>query len=182
MMGERVRMAMVWMSRCFHSRGFGIQSPWAYAFVRYVVNEHWPYHAYEDLASDMPTESLVSQKLWRFYLRLANFRQQTPWSVVTKPGVSDAHLFAITRYIHTGCRQAQVTVCPLSPELQHADDASGLLGGMVVVEDIGRNREQRAFWKRLASDSRATVSFDLYYCGIVFYDVRVYRQQYIVNF
>ena len=42
-------MMAVWLSRINHCRGFGVQSPSAYAFIRYVVNEHYPYYAYEDL-------------------------------------------------------------------------------------------------------------------------------------
>ena len=36
-----------WLLRCRYSRGFGIQSPSAYSFERYVVNEHDPYYAYD---------------------------------------------------------------------------------------------------------------------------------------
>lgn len=62
---------LVWLSRIHHSWGFGIQSPTDYAFVRYVVNEHWPYYAYENLLDD----DWMQQKLGRLYFRLANWRQ-----------------------------------------------------------------------------------------------------------
>lgn len=39
----------VYLSRLHRSLGFGIQSPTDYAFVRYVINEHWQYYAYQQL-------------------------------------------------------------------------------------------------------------------------------------
>ena len=45
---------VVWAVRIGHCRGFGVQSPWAYRMVRYVINEHWPYYAYAPLAARFP--------------------------------------------------------------------------------------------------------------------------------
>ena len=64
---------LVWLSRIHCCRGFGIQSPTDYAFVRYVVNEHWPYYAYDVLRDD----DWLREKLGRLYMRLANWRQPT---------------------------------------------------------------------------------------------------------
>jgi hypothetical protein len=59
------------MHRCL---GFGIQSPKDYAFVRYVINEKWPYYAYERLGKN---DDWRTRKLGRLYMRLANWRQPT---------------------------------------------------------------------------------------------------------
>ena len=40
------------MRRIGHCRGFGIQSPTDFMFVREVVNEHWPYYAYTETGKD----------------------------------------------------------------------------------------------------------------------------------
>ena len=37
-----------WLCRCKYCRGFGVQSPSAYSFIRYVINEHYPYYAYSE--------------------------------------------------------------------------------------------------------------------------------------
>ena len=68
---NRLRRLLVWLSRIHQCRGFGIQSPSDYAFVRYVVNEHWPYYAYDVL----PPDDWQRRKLGRLYFRLANWRQ-----------------------------------------------------------------------------------------------------------
>ena len=81
---------LVWLSRIHCCRGFGIQSPTDYAFVRYVVNEHWPYYAYDVLRED----DWLREKLGRLYMRLANWRQPT---VI----LSDDYL----QWFHAGCHQ-----------------------------------------------------------------------------
>ena len=39
----------IWLRRAKYSRGFGVQSPSAYQFIRYVLTEHYPYYAYQPL-------------------------------------------------------------------------------------------------------------------------------------
>ena len=70
---NQLRRWLIWLSRIHRCRGFGIQSPTDYAFVRYVVNEHWPYYAYDSL----PDDPWLTSKLGKLYFRLANWRQPT---------------------------------------------------------------------------------------------------------
>ena len=69
---EWLQTVGVWLSRITYCRGFGIQSPSAYRFVRYVINEHYPYYAYADLQKRVPVESRVALRLLRLCLRVAN--------------------------------------------------------------------------------------------------------------
>ena len=52
---------------------------------------------------------------------------------------------------------------------------------LLVIEGIGHNAAAKALWQKLLNDNRTGITFDLYYCGIVFFDKR-YKQNYIVNF
>lgn len=52
----------VYLSRLHRSLGFGIQSPTDYAFVRYVINEHWQYYAYQQL--DEQDDNWLRRKAW----------------------------------------------------------------------------------------------------------------------
>ena len=72
---SRLKRLWIWLRRCSHSRGFGVQSPWAYSFIRYVVSEHYPYYAYDELRQRYAEADAVTRKLAEFYFRLANFRQ-----------------------------------------------------------------------------------------------------------
>ena len=53
---------------------------------------------------------------------------------------------------------------------------------MMVVEDIHKKQETKEFWKSVVNDERTGVTFDLYYCGIIFFDKKRYKENYIVNF
>ncbi|MDE6647144.1 MAG: hypothetical protein K2K03_04825 [Prevotella sp.] len=165
---------LVWLSRIHRCRGFGIQSPTDYAFVRYVVNEHWPYYAYEELKGD----DWLTEKLGRLYFRLANWRQ--PQTMV-----ADRY----QRYWQAGCRKTVFTATVATVELarvevedraawesvvQHCDEHS-----VVVVEGIWRSRAQ---WQAIKCDERTGITFDLYYCGIVFFEKKRYKHHYTINF
>ena len=70
-----IKRFVVWLRRARYSRGFGVQSPWAYRFIRYVVNEHYPYYKYEHLAEQVYGIDKTTRKLCKFYFRLANYQQ-----------------------------------------------------------------------------------------------------------
>lgn len=64
-----------WLCRCKYSRGFGVQSPSAYSFIRYVINEHYPYYAYSELEERYEMPGRLQHKLGRLLFRLANYWQ-----------------------------------------------------------------------------------------------------------
>lgn len=174
---NHLHQAWVWLRRIGHCRGFGIQSPTDYRFVRYVVNEHWPYYAYRQTGLN---DSPLRRKLGRLYFRLANYLQ--PWTVVDLLGYDE--------YLRAGCRKAvvrhQLSVGSSSPLiLAPASAGIGKLldscgpDSVLVVEDIGHSPDA---WRTVCSSQRVTVAFDLYYCGIAFFDPQRSRQLYIVNF
>lgn len=185
---------IVWMRRIRHSRGFGVQSPYDYRFIRYVVNEHWPYYAYDELERELPDIDSQTRKLCRLYFRIANWRQ--PRTIIDYQPETEAY----SRYMQRGCKRAQTSPCP--PEgrgdfvlelcrislkgdceafyerlVPQADEHS-----VLIIERIKRDREAKAFWERVKSDERTGVTFDLYYCGIVFFNKKRYKQNYVVNF
>jgi hypothetical protein len=50
---------------------------------------------------------------------------------------------------------------------------------VLVVEGIQRDKR---FWRELISDHRTGITFDLYYCGIVLFDKKRQKKNYIINF
>lgn len=171
--------AFVWLKRIRHCRGFGIQSPTDYSFVRDVVNEQRPYYAYGEVGL---TDDWLRSKLGRLYFRLANYVQ--PDVIVDLIGYTD--------YLSAGCRKAAITKS-LSNDFGNgpalvvvrADDVSSALLShcvdktMLVVEDIGTHHRQ---WQTVEQWPAATVTFDLYYCGIATFNPQRAKQHYIVNF
>jgi len=165
---------MIWLSRIHCCRGFGIQSPTDYAFVRYVVNEHWPYYAYDELTD---ADWLV-EKLGRLYFRLANWRQPQ-------------HLLKddYQRYWQAGCRKTTFVDTLQKVELARlpVDDHESwqrILSkcdedSVLVVEGIWQNWRR---WREMVNDEHVTTAFDLYYCGILLFDKKHYKHHYKINF
>ena len=173
----RLKHIWVWLNRINHSRGFGIQSPTDYAFVRYVINEHWPYYQYDELGKG---DDWLTRKLGRLYFRIANWRQ---------PKVMVSHDYQ--DYLHAGCDQAEIKEDADKADLivmkmdgdyrtrmkriyqQVSDDS------ILIVEGIWKDMD---FWREVAGDERSRITFDLYYCGLVMFDKKRHKMNYIINF
>ncbi len=164
------------LRRIGHCQGFGIQSPNDYWFVRYVVNEHWPYYQYDSVGLG---DKWLTKKTGRLCLRIANWRQ--PATVICSEELKP--------YIHAGCQRAEVTtegtkadmaVIETENEERVMQTANSMdEAGILIVRDIAHHPE---LWQRIASLERTRVMFDLYYCGIVFFDQKRKKQNYIINF
>ena len=166
---------LVWLSRVTCCRGFGIQSPTDYRFVRYVVNKHWPYYAY----SELPDDDWLTRKLGRLYFRLSNWRQ--PHTMLADKW---------QRYWQAGCRKTcfQPSL-PDKVELARVDidDEDGFDAllplvderSVIVVEGLWRNWHR---WHTIVSNSRVGTTFDLYYCGILWFDKQRTSHHYKINF
>jgi hypothetical protein len=173
---NRLKKLMVWIGRVWHCRGFGIQSPTDFRFVNDVVNEHWPYYAYSELGKD---DGWLRKKLGRLYMRLANYAQ--PETIADMIGYAD--------YLRAGCRNSSIVSHPATTHPQMilaaaSPDTTRLLDfcdakTMMVIENIEHNR---TMWKDTINDDRVAIAFDLYYCGILFFDHKRAKQTYIVNF
>ena len=176
---QRVKHFFIWLSRITHCRGFGIQSPTDYWLVRYVINEHWPYYHYSDVGQK---DDWLRRKLGRLYMRLSNWRQP---SIV----VSDDY----RTYFVAGCAKANVVSHAAFDgnklDLVRFDIASDVNISRIynkvdeqtvlVVEGIYRNMK---LWREIVADERTGICFDLYYCGLVFFDKKRIKQHYIINF
>ena len=199
----KIRRALVWLRRSRHSRGFGVQSPWAYRFIRYVINEHYPYYSYGDLKSKWKKRGKKELKMCRLYFRISNYLQ-SPFALDYS---YSGDMFA--DYVKSGCRRTHIyNVSPqmsgeeidlvldnlesipflritlqgdyrtmFEKSLRKADNKS-----LFVVEGINSSKDAKAFWKEIVSSERFTTTFDLYYCGIIFFDHKRYKENYIVNF
>lgn len=195
---SQIGSLLVWLRRSRHSRGFGVQSPWAYRFIRYVVNEHYPYYAYDDLSRLYEGYPKQIQKLCRLYFRIANFWQAE--QVLDYSAASENDVIRLYgTFMKMGCNKLEVVpvhhagdfscvrLMRLSVEgnyWQVFEKAVSLANAstMIIVEQIKRDKESRTFWKSIVDDARCISTFDLYYCGIIFFDKKRYKENYVVNF
>lgn len=188
---NRLRRFLIWLLRCGHSRGFGIQSPTDYAFVRYVINEHYSYYGYQDMRKQFPSLSPDRRKLTELYFRLSNWLQADYAIVCTDD--KDVCL----GYVASGCAKTKewgdksfegierhrvlaVLGNDADPGLLDVLTEKASASTLVVIEDIyGSNRKS---WKSLLDNDNVRVSFDLYYAGIATFDKTRYKTNYIINF
>jgi len=185
---NRFMQALVWLRRIHRCRGFGIQSPTDYQFVREVVNEHSPYYAYSVVGLH---DSWSRKKIGRLCLRVANHLQ--PKTIIDMAGYGE--------YLAAGCRTA--TLCNaledtemaartlernataatlVVADVRHATPELLNLCGKdttLILEGIGKHKRQ---WETVRAHNGVTVSFDLYYCGIATFNDKRAKQNYIVNF
>ena len=173
----RLKHIFVWLSRFNHCRGFGIQSPTDYWFVRYVINEHWPYYQYEELGCH---DDWLTRKLGFLYFRLSNWRQ--PKTITSTD---------YRTYLQAGCWTAlfsndanHTDFILLSFEGDYRSRVSYIYNkvdaqSVMILEGI---RKDMDYWREIIDDERTGVTFDLYYCGIVLFDKSRYKQNYIINF
>jgi len=195
-MNYKVQRYLHWLRRIKYCRGFGVQSPSAYRFIRYVINEHYPYYAYDELRKELTRLDSLTRKRMELYFRVANFRQASLWLDFCE--CNDV----IATYVGRGCHATQVRritdlqqitaddrievlrICPtagseavLEAALQQADDHT-----LFIIEDIGYNDTAKRMWQKLLESDITSVSYDLYYLGIAFFDRKRYKNNYIVNF
>ena len=170
----QLKAAAVWLRRIGHCRGFGIQSPSDYWLVRYVINEHWPYYQYERLGRN---DDWLTRKQGRLCFRIANWRQ---------PAVIESSAFR--DYLQAGCRKAvwgeSSELMVLSLEGDWRSRLSYIYNkvsadSVLVVTGLSKARD---VWREIVNDERAVLTFDLYYCGIVLFDKKRNKKNYIVNF
>ena len=175
---NKLTRLFVWLSRFKYRLGFGIQSPNDYYFVRNVVLEKWPYYKYQEL--DKTVDDWLARKLGHLYFRLANWRQ--PNIIVDNE---------LSPYWKAGCKRSIVT-----NEQQPADiirihlstltqqEISDIISNakektILVIEDICKNKQ---LWQDIIQNLKATVTYDLYYCGLVMFDKQHSKKNYIINF
>ncbi len=197
---------LVWLSRLGQCRGFGVQSPWAYNFVRYVINEHWPFYSYRPLRYQFPQLSRAERKTCEFMLRLANFSQPEKIVSLCCGDLADKLLEA---YFAAGCKKTGYVVCSntcdLKAELEKRimerpiivviDAASVSLdaetlsalgsladGDYVVALDINAASHAKKNWQCFAHSMERGLTFDLYYAGVAYIDRKRYREHFKINF
>lgn len=194
---EWLQIVGVWLSRIAYCRGFGIQSPSAYRFVRYVINEHYPYYAYADLQRRLPVKSRVALRLLRLCLRVANEVQ--PRYVLD---YSDALNAERQEYLCAGARRARILIVTegdavpadidgervvIRTDVRHTESLLSLLpridgSSVVMVDGIHRDARSREAWQAIVDSSHAVVCYDLYYTGIVMMDQSKHKRCYTINF
>lgn len=194
---------LVWLTRTTHCRGFGIQSPNDYWFACNVVNDHKAYKEYERLSSTHRCTNPIEQKLHRLNFRIARWlKPQVCLNCTSESDIRATYIAAgnpETKVINTPCDRNKATITEainntgsvdmacLSTETISMDDIEKIMKkcnqhSVMIAEGIKRNKTCRDKWKKIVNSESTGITFDLYYCGIAFFDTSRYKQNYIINF
>lgn len=182
----------MWFGRFLCRKGYGVQSPLAYRFIRSVVAESWPYYAYDELRKNVKCRSKAERRKCEFYLRLSNYLQPSLW--LDSPFCEDAS----REYIAAGCRRVKfesLSTSDFADQMAQAgvirffsqhDPMSAYqsvlpfmaFDSVLIVEDLQTDKTMSGFWKEIAGSDAVTLSFDLDQLGIAFYMKRSQKQHY----
>lgn len=180
-----IRRLLARILRIPRTRGFGVQSPFAYYFIRHVVLEHSLYYSYSSLEAHGGL-NVRTRSIGRLLFRLSNFVGRKVWFIPHKPSLSTYQL-----YIHLGSWSSTFTFSPHvsynaalvyahSEFIEHFSYFQSC--SVLVVLGIHNNRNTSNTWKRLVNQSNCSVAFDLFDLGIVFFDQPVVKNTYKVNY
>lgn len=174
-----------------HRCGYGIHSPYAYGLVTGVVYERTPFYAYKELHTTRDGATL-REKDDRLMLRLSNFQQ--PATAFISESVSGV----TRRYLAAGCKQCRWIDATADQEAQsiRADMlvACGECCVDFAAQHINRHSEKALFvlhgirsdkkveqkWKDICLEPNVRLSFDLYDIGLLSFDPRFPKTNYIV--
>lgn len=184
--------------RMLNSRGYGIQSPYAYTFLLDVVRQENPYYDYARLHSERTyTESAVdnTEEVDKLLFRISNFVQ--PDNILVPEG------WVMSRdYLSAGCRKSAVMsyadkddLCQLVESqpildmvcMDHLQTAYHIKDRLLsrissksifIIKNI---RQNPSLWQELQTEDRVRQIFDLYNWGIVFFNPVLTRGKYFVN-
>ena len=179
------QLIRIW--RWKHSNGFGVQSPTDYRFVCDII-----------YGMSFEHSDKGANRVEALYSRLVQYWKPKTVSVV---GANSEQFLPIVRHacdahVSTGYRLADAASPLRRLILVDADcliDDSHLSRAtflpavtdenlMVVVLGIHQNRPSCNKWKTILKDERVRISFDLYDVGILLFDPKRVKQDYIINF
>jgi hypothetical protein len=183
-----------------YSKGFGVQSPFAYSFITEIVNQTGLYYNYCELDKLYGANGNIRSRLAKLYFRLTNYCQP---NVVVEYCTSTDSLEKAFHLAHDGIDfkrlDSSIIDVPYVENLTNIDIFRVVLdnyfrvvferlllkvtsNSVFILEGIHDNNETKAFWYEVVENKNVVVTFDLYYVGIVFFNKDYYKQNYVVNF
>ncbi len=181
-----IKTILAWLSRLGRCRGFGIQSPWAFHLVCDAINTHRWNNLFADIEAHLPHKTKWHERrLCRLTVKLARhygFTEVAAGSGAPKcfgeymrrAGIKVAAEKPVPMAV-VNCSDEDTA--PMEEFVQNANPHS-----IMLVYGIHADRKATAKWRKLQSDGRTGITFDVYYAGIVFFDHHIYKQHYVIEF
>jgi len=195
---------------CRHFRyrcGYGVHSPSDFFLITSVIYEALPYYAYETLRKTPTSKErpYYREKVNRLLFRLVNFYHP---STLMEVGEGNGDALRYMRAARPSMKsvgldgESKNTMLCLKDELEQMKNVGFLHIGptsyymevfekvfpylneqsCVVVGEIHTSKQREEWWKKLIQDERVRISFDLHDIGILLFEAKRFKQNYIVNF
>lgn len=183
-----------WLRRFRKRCGYNIHSPFAFNFVTGVVYEAGIFYAYANLESkgvNIPKRARLKDD--RLVFRVVNFA--APKSIAAFG--PDTEAFKHTCSYIQAARNCPLQINPidstLNPDFLYTDcddweqHVAKLLPNThdrstLLIKGIHRSPASRRAWKELIALPQVRVSFDLYDFGICFFEKRLNKENFIINY
>lgn len=203
-----VRRIWNWCRRFRHRCGYGVHSPSDFFLITSVIYEKSPYYAYDELKAFPSSRRLphYREKVDKLLFRLVNyFRPATLVEIGEGNGDAIRYMRAARKSMVSVSLKGldkEETLRNLQQELVKMEQVDFLHiahtpyykevfelvfpylneRSCVVVGSIYESKERENWWKQLLVDDRVRLMFDLYDIGLMFFDSKRYKQNFIVNF
>lgn len=157
--------------RAPRTRGFGVQSPTDYHFIRHVVAQTFPYYAYKQLESNTTHLSKREVEILRFYLRLANYVQDRfPIYIIGKENLGNITKELRQKFMAAGSRKAVVHQSSRMPAAITPDTQC-----VLIIENLHYSKQM------LTESDSPKVIFDMNDIAVAFCDPKRYKTTYKIN-
>ena len=187
-------MKNMFLRRWLNTRGYGVQSPFAFNFLHDVIRQKIPYYAYGELRKSRRPDEINTVQEDEMLFRIANFAQ-------TKSIIMPAEWKGSSRYLSAGCTTAQIEfytndnvaqtierqdplgiVCYNQPQnfleteqllLSKTDEQTiCIIKNLLLAPEI---------WNIILQDDKVSVLFDIRNWGILFINTKLTHGRYYIT-
>lgn len=201
-----LKRPFIWLSRFRYRCGYGVHSPFAFSLITDVIYEKRPYYAYQSLQEEQKKMMREhgwkkgSRKINRFLFRLVNRMQPATIVEVGCPSATSLYLQSAkpsADYLFAADLSELFLDAGVPVDFLYLNDyrhpelieetfricvSRTTPGSVFVVYGICYSKVMKTLWKRLQTDERVGITFDLYDVGLLFFDKTKIKQDYKVNF
>lgn len=201
-----LKRPFIWLSRFRYRCGYGVHSPFAFSLITDVIYEKRPYYAYQSLQEEQ--KKMMKEHGWKkgsrkincFLFRLVNRMQPATIVEVGCPSATSLYLQSAkpsADYLFAADLSELFLDAGVPVDFLYLNDyrhpelieetfricvSRTTPGSVFVVYGICYSKAMKTLWKRLQTDERVSITFDLYDVGLLFFDKTKIKQDYKVNF
>lgn len=188
------------INRWRQTRGYGVQSPNDYGFIRNVIAEKMPYYAYRQLEKEHGRLNKKTCRKCQLLFRIANYCQPR-LTIVCNNNAETAKA-----YMQAGCKQAKTISVDCEKDAEKLMEQASDIGmiyinadgkwfdfllqasqkladkAACIIDNIHSDKETEEKWNKLKELPSIGSTYDLRHCGIILFEKKQYKKHYLLNY